>query len=311
MKAQVKSIRIPENTRLICISDIHGEMDLFKKLLDKVGFCDDDVLVLLGDLYNKGSQSHSCLKFIIEMDARPNVHVLRGNGDRGTEDYFTTTERAWMEALPHIIDGGEYVFAHAGLKPGSLHEQDVGFVTAAASFLDNAPAFEKWLVVGHWVVNSYCREIPCLNPIINEAKRIISIDGGCWWQNGGQLNAFMMQNGKFYQDFVDKFQMVKVKTATEGKRGTLSFTWHDRFAKIVKPGPELSLVHHTKSGKEILAANSAIYQDHDGNTCADATDHWLSVNPGDIVSVVERFSDRVFAKSSGECGWIWLDIIEI
>jgi len=59
--------------RLIAVSDIHGELDLFKRLLDKVGFCDSDALVLLGDLYLKGSRELECLRFIIDLDKRANV----------------------------------------------------------------------------------------------------------------------------------------------------------------------------------------------------------------------------------------------
>ena len=45
--AEIKRIHIPDGKRLVCISDIHGEVDLAKQLLDIVGFCDDDALVLL------------------------------------------------------------------------------------------------------------------------------------------------------------------------------------------------------------------------------------------------------------------------
>lgn len=40
------------------VSDIHGEYDLFLKLLDKLRFSDSDTMYVLGDIIDKGS---SCI----------------------------------------------------------------------------------------------------------------------------------------------------------------------------------------------------------------------------------------------------------
>ncbi|HEY8348436.1 MAG TPA: metallophosphoesterase [Clostridia bacterium] len=48
--ARLEQVSIPENKRIICISDVHGKTDLLRKLLDKVKFSDQDILILVGDL---------------------------------------------------------------------------------------------------------------------------------------------------------------------------------------------------------------------------------------------------------------------
>ena len=42
---------------LYCISDIHGELDLFIKLLKKINFNKNDQLIILGDIIDKGTKS--------------------------------------------------------------------------------------------------------------------------------------------------------------------------------------------------------------------------------------------------------------
>ena len=312
MTLKIAQLAIPRGTRLICVSDIHGELDLFKRLLDEVGFCDDDMLILLGDIFLKGSQCHDCLKYIMEMSKKPNVHVVRGNCDWGHKDYISAAEQAWLDSLPLIIESEDFVFVHGGLKPGALSEQNVEYCISKYAFMEDAAKFDKWVMTGHWPTVNYCHEVPCNNPIINEEKRVIAIDGGNVVHCSGQLNAFIVKDGGFSWQYVDKFQVLTVKQAQPGNAGTLNITWTDRFVEIVEDGAEFSHVRHLASGKVLPVPSNKIWQDNDGNTCASvlATDHWLSVSEGDTVSIIEVFSDRIFAKKDGTMGWIWPDAIK-
>ena len=305
---RLKSIKVPDGARLICISDIHGELELFKALLEKIDFCGDDILVLLGDLFLKGSQPLPCLHYIMELAKQPNVHVVWGNCDWGHKDYIGASEQAWLDNLPHIIESKDFIFVHAALGPGDLSKQDVGFCTSKYAFAGNAPKFDKWVVVGHWPVNNYCHNIPCQNPIVNSDKRIISIDGGNVISPGGQLNAFMARDGvgEFWWVHADALPTKVVEQAREGSPGSLNITWLDRFVEIIQHGEEFSLVKHIASSKTVEVPTGKIWTDSDGKTCASmATDHFLTVKQGDVVSVVEEFSDRTYAKLNGTTGWIY------
>ena len=48
------------------------------------------------------------------------------------------------------------------------------------------------MVVGHWPVTLYDPRIPSAAPIIDRARHIISIDGGCVLKLDGQLNALII-----------------------------------------------------------------------------------------------------------------------
>ena len=58
-------------------SDLHGyPLELFKKLLDKSGFTDDDFLYVLGDVADRGEAGVELLLWIM---AQPNVELILGN----------------------------------------------------------------------------------------------------------------------------------------------------------------------------------------------------------------------------------------
>jgi len=58
-------------------SDLHGyPLEKFKALLDKVGFCDDDFLYILGDVIDRGNDGVKILKWLLEQS---NVQLILGN----------------------------------------------------------------------------------------------------------------------------------------------------------------------------------------------------------------------------------------
>ena len=128
MKAKIKKVDMPENKRLICVSDIHGGLDLFRRLLAKVRYSADDTLILLGDYIGRGRQQYETLKYVMELSRKPNVHCIRGNWDfaEWVGDQFTPapSENEWLDRLPHIIETRDFIFVHAGLAPGDLAGQD-------------------------------------------------------------------------------------------------------------------------------------------------------------------------------------------
>ncbi|MCL2170199.1 MAG: metallophosphoesterase [Defluviitaleaceae bacterium] len=305
---KILKIDVPLDRRLVCISDIHGELDLFKELLEYVRFCDDDILVLLGDYYSKGSKPDETLDFVMELSTKSNVYCLRGNADAGAIEGIQTPGRLWVDTLPHIIESEHFLFTHAGLSSNNIHEQDVLTCMMSANFRDDydGEPFEKWLIVGHWPVDNYCHKIPNHSPNVYREKKIISIDGGIGMKSAGQLNAFIIHNGKPSWRSVDKFDTMLSNTATAGSPGTVNVTYNNRFVEVVKSGEEFSRVLHLESNIELDVPTNKIYTDREGKICISdqATDHVLELRLGDIVKIVEEYSDRFYAKIDGEAGWV-------
>ena len=60
------------------ISDMHGRMDLFLKMLEKIGFSENDHLYCLGDAADRGPKGIEILLLLMQMD---NVTYICGNHD--------------------------------------------------------------------------------------------------------------------------------------------------------------------------------------------------------------------------------------
>ena len=52
---------IEPGRRVLAVSDIHGNLPFLRGVLDKAGFSPADVLVLLGDLFEKGEPGGAAL----------------------------------------------------------------------------------------------------------------------------------------------------------------------------------------------------------------------------------------------------------
>ena len=80
-RAKVVPIELPAGRRVLVISDIHGNLTFLKALLAQVGFCKSDILILLGDVLEKGVDSLATLRYVMALARDYEVHMLCGNCD--------------------------------------------------------------------------------------------------------------------------------------------------------------------------------------------------------------------------------------
>lgn len=64
---------------IYCISDIHGELDKFERMLELIRFSDSDHLYIIGDVIDRGSMGVDILRLIM---AAPNMTMLLGNHEQ-------------------------------------------------------------------------------------------------------------------------------------------------------------------------------------------------------------------------------------
>lgn len=77
--------------RLFVISDIHGCLDQFKALMDKINYRPNvDMLILLGDYIDRGPKSKEVVEMILHMVNNEKVIALRGNHDQRFIDLMKT-----------------------------------------------------------------------------------------------------------------------------------------------------------------------------------------------------------------------------
>lgn len=89
------------------VSDIHGELDLFKNMLKKINFNRDDRLIILGDVLDRGPKSIESLLFIMEHE---NMEMVLGNHEQMFLDYVLASDLFGESVYRNLIisNGGRY-----------------------------------------------------------------------------------------------------------------------------------------------------------------------------------------------------------
>lgn len=80
MELKKQHLKLEKDYRILVVSDIHGNLELFKKLLTKSKYNPkEDYLFILGDFVEKGPQSLDTLHYVMELSENKNCFVLKGN----------------------------------------------------------------------------------------------------------------------------------------------------------------------------------------------------------------------------------------
>lgn len=79
--AVVHPLVLPQDRRVLVISDIHGNLPLLKGLLQKVGFSGDDILIILGDILEKSTGGLETLRYLMDLRKRYTIYFVQGNCD--------------------------------------------------------------------------------------------------------------------------------------------------------------------------------------------------------------------------------------
>lgn len=80
-KTTLLKLDIPKNKRILVTSDVHGNLKFLERVLEKAGFCDDDILIIVGDIVEKGTDSLKTLRYVKSLCEKGNTIALVGNVD--------------------------------------------------------------------------------------------------------------------------------------------------------------------------------------------------------------------------------------
>ena len=152
-KIKIEKINENDYNRIFVMSDIHGQYDLFLKMLDKIKLKREDLLVIIGDICDRGKKSYEIymkcmkmrklgynLKFILGnhedmlLEDLENDYPIRYETEYSVfrnSKYFENKDMKdwheenfleeiewlvkWLKNCPLIISGNENIFVHAGL----------------------------------------------------------------------------------------------------------------------------------------------------------------------------------------------------
>lgn len=199
--------------RTIVVGDIHGCYEELIQLLNKVQLRDEDSLVSLGDIVDRGADSVKVYDFLKN---RPNTIVLMGNHERkhlrNTLSYSQEIVKLqfgkrydefleWANDLPYYYETPEAILVHAAVEDGKPIEKQAEEVlcgcTAGEKHLSKRYGNIYWtelyngkkpVIFGHHVVGD--------RPLIVEGK-IYGIDTGAC--HGARLTGLVLPSFETFQ----------------------------------------------------------------------------------------------------------------
>ena len=210
--------------KIFATGDIHGCLNKLEDLMDVVeADRDEDTLVFLGDYIDRGPDSFGVVEFVLNLQATyRNVVCLRGNHEDMFLDYVLKQKNRdlyfynggrytlrsysldpdllpnesdiperhmdFFKPLPYYWETEDYIFVHAGLRPGRpLERQDKDdMVWIRGEFIFARCDFGKTVIFGH---------TPFSRPFVDACR--IGIDTGAAFN--GRLTCLELPAKRFHQ----------------------------------------------------------------------------------------------------------------
>ncbi|PWJ44601.1 metallophosphoesterase family protein [Sediminitomix flava] len=185
------------------ISDLHGCLMTFDKLLDEIHFKTQDQLFLLGDLIDRGPDSKGLLNRIIELkESGYQIHCLRGNHEEMLLDHvynYSSTLREYalihgvlplldeneqipsrflnfFEELPYYFELDNAYLVHAGFN---FEIDDPLSDTNAMIWTRELPSSSNWLNGKKLIHGHTPTTLRRIQQQLKNNDQIINIDNGC------------------------------------------------------------------------------------------------------------------------------------
>jgi len=192
----------PQNGRRFVISDVHGCSKTFKALLKQIELKKEDQLFLLGDMVNRGPNSHKVLNRILKLKEKGfQLFYIRGNHEQLVLNTLKKTPGQRKRSLnagksQNLLVNGELKESYIKLIEESLHyidTKDYYLVHAGFNFKLDDPFKHSYsmlniryfkpkkkligkrkIVIGHQPKSLFQ-----ITKRIKKNKRKIYIDNGC------------------------------------------------------------------------------------------------------------------------------------
>lgn len=200
MRTTVQKVILPEQRRILVISDIHGNRRCLEGLLQKIHFCRDDILFLLGDYIEKGPESLATLQTVMDLCSGENVYALCGNMEAGRMELF---DKEGSEGCVELFDYMEERKKHWG---GSLFSEMIQRLGLSCSTPTELPSAKNA------IKKAFAKELDFMRslPTIIETQAFIFVHAALPTENLTALegadaspclrtNAFMAQGNRFHK----------------------------------------------------------------------------------------------------------------
>ncbi|MBQ9124754.1 MAG: hypothetical protein IJY14_03590 [Acholeplasmatales bacterium] len=332
-KSGLEKINFNENDYLFIIGDIYEKGD-FLKNLDTLNYVIE--LSKKDNVYPMAGNCDEVFRFILPEDAADLTlyYLLKKKNsvlnDIAYHENIEVNENMDIKAFIKLVyDKYYYLFEFMdSLDDVIIINDEIVLVHGGIDDIDNIPEYalpilkydrfyelsrtqKKLMIVGHYPTRNYRADVSCVNPIFDFRKRIISIDGGNHIVKGGQINFVTLDSlssMKFSFSFVDHYPKYTMKDDVFYQEPTsyVSIIFGDNEIEILDVDLDFYYIRHLQTEQEMWVHKSFVYWDEKTRKyyCYDASNQFISVHNGDVVSVVKKGKPYSVIKRNGYIGLI-------
>lgn len=362
---KIKNVKLPDNCRILAISDIHTHYDVMDRLLKKAYYNPkEDYLVIVGDILEHGEENLKTLEYIKKLsDNSDKCYVLMGNNDfmcvemayiydfkdfqrqfyrndhntfrqmARNLDFKDCREGNWLEIrekvlaeykeeiefirdFPTCLETDDFVFVHAGVenRPDWRNTDDIKAITMYWFLREENPT-GKWLVCGHYPTYNYSRCQGKNLPVIDNAKKMIDIDGGMTIKQAGQVNLLVITKNNSDYTFESLFDTDAPKFTVlkdfSSKMTPLYVDWKNQDIEIIDDSDYLVRLRDNYTGFEGVIPKNQVYYFDEKPHIYQFMSAFPTVKKGEQVFVFYKDEKMVLViQKDGQVGWIPVEIIE-
>ncbi|WP_156320967.1 hypothetical protein [Bacillus sp. JCM 19041] len=219
-------------------------------------------------------------------------------------------ELNWLSLLPHAYETEEYIIVHAGLaNQPNWRETSINDAISIPFFYEKEHQVDKIVIVGHWPISNYTSTTKSHNnPIIDENKRIICIDGGNQLKRSGQLNALTIEKSNYKNSYVDHLserRLIIESFISDGQHLGM-IVWPHYELEILERSTYFTRCKNKGLGTIQWVKNEYIRQENERTYCVgDVSTTLLDVLKGEMVYMMDSSCNGYdLVKRNGEFGWI-------
>lgn len=343
--------------RTIVISDLHGSLEIYEKLLRKVNYVPgQDRLILLGDLIEKGHDNLDLLHKIMKQSQDDEVYCIMGNcdfigknvllsyrlpylksvllnrseslvhemihelglpaldEDTDMEQLAMTLrkhylpELSFLNDLPHILETPTTIYAHSGIVDEEIYANDYKQIMARYQFAKEDICFKRRVIVGHMPVSEYDSRLASFNPIVDQQKNIISIDGGNAVNPAGQLNALILERNMIQMVHTDLLPKVRARHTVHPQNGaTIYIGFANSHVEVLQRNENQTRVFSPQLGRTFPIDTA--YFDKMG--AYNYTTYQLPLIAGHTFHLAGIYGDKAQVKHHGVLGWTDLKNLDV
>lgn len=338
----IQNITFPVDTRVLIVSDVHGNLKLLKNLLKHLDYSESDILIVNGDIAEKGDQSIELFRYLFELEKTHQVYFTLGNCDHLINHFKDESKNDGMTRYMHSRE--KTLLAEIALKMGgnpSYIERKTYALEHLKDIVDKVSKLPIVLKTPYFtcvhaglredgeidrpfnlsVPDFFRQDVSFDTPVIvghypvclysddeiNYNTRFDRKKNIISMDGGNNMKALGQLNVVIFENgqfTFDAIDDLETQIAPYAQTGQkgVHINWANNGIEIVEKGTLYSKVYHPYSNQTVSIYNA--FLDFENQTLLqDTTTSLLTVEKGDLITIQYETPTAYYIKCKGYVGW--------